>query len=203
MGRLLDGVSNGGHAGWEVGGHGTARLPFTLVGNGPLTTTEPAIIPGCGRAAARPVPASVRVSSHHRTVTQGRHHSRLHSARKTSAITASRHDRERAHADTTGALGNRGAARLRGPSAVRVQPGAGPVRGDGRKARSGLPAELGDRFHAYGSYNADLRRDATGHTLSAGLRYRWQGTESGFGSERRSGASPCRVAGCAAWEAAR
>ncbi|CAO3451278.1 hypothetical protein [Azospirillum argentinense] len=69
-GRLLDGVSNGGHAGWEAGGPGTARLPFTLVGDGPLTTTEPAIMPGCGGAAAAgPAPASVRTLNHHRTVT--------------------------------------------------------------------------------------------------------------------------------------
>ncbi|NUB28302.1 hypothetical protein GAY30_26090 [Azospirillum brasilense] len=44
-GRLLDGVSNGRRAGWEAGGHRTARLPFTLVGNGPLTTTKAAIMP--------------------------------------------------------------------------------------------------------------------------------------------------------------
>ncbi|AWK90098.1 autotransporter outer membrane beta-barrel domain-containing protein [Azospirillum thermophilum] len=38
---------------------------------------------------------------------------------------------------------------------------------------AGLTAELDGRLQAFGSYDADLRRDAVGHTLSAGLRYRW------------------------------
>jgi len=38
---------------------------------------------------------------------------------------------------------------------------------------AGLTADLGNRFQAYGSYDADLRRDAVGHSLSAGLRCRW------------------------------
>ncbi|CAO3378139.1 autotransporter outer membrane beta-barrel domain-containing protein [Azospirillum argentinense] len=49
-----------------------------------------------------------------------------------------------------------------------VQPGR-----DAAVLGAGLTAALGERFQAYGSYDADLRRDATGHTLSAGLRYRW------------------------------
>lgn len=38
---------------------------------------------------------------------------------------------------------------------------------------AGVAADLGDRFQAFGSYDAELRRDAVGHTLTAGLRYRW------------------------------
>ncbi|CAO3378140.1 hypothetical protein [Azospirillum argentinense] len=87
-GRLLDGVSNGGHAGWEAGGPGTARLPFTLVGERPLTTTGAAIKPRLWHRRRRRRRAAPRVRSYtqsspirHRTVTQGRYHSRRLSAR--------------------------------------------------------------------------------------------------------------------------
>ncbi|TWA87458.1 outer membrane autotransporter protein [Azospirillum brasilense] len=64
----------------------------------------------------------------------------------------------------------RSGARLLGASYTvsGVQPGR-----DAAVLGAGLTAALGERFQAYGSYDADLRRDATGHTLSAGLRYRW------------------------------
>ncbi|CAO3451272.1 hypothetical protein [Azospirillum argentinense] len=64
----------------------------------------------------------------------------------------------------------RSGARLLGASytVAGVQPGR-----DAAVLGAGLTAALGERFHAYGSYDADLQRDATAHTLSAGLRYRW------------------------------
>ncbi|WP_188261945.1 autotransporter outer membrane beta-barrel domain-containing protein [Azospirillum tabaci] len=64
----------------------------------------------------------------------------------------------------------RSGARLLGASYTvsGTQPGR-----DAAVLGAGLTADLGDRFQAYGSYDAELRRDATGHTLSGGLRYRW------------------------------
>ncbi|QCO16617.1 autotransporter domain-containing protein (plasmid) [Azospirillum brasilense] len=64
----------------------------------------------------------------------------------------------------------RSGARLLGASYTvsGTQPGR-----DAAVLGAGLTADLGNRFQAYGSYDADLRRDATGHALSAGLSYRW------------------------------
>ncbi|KAA0680234.1 hypothetical protein DS837_24860 [Azospirillum brasilense] len=71
-------MSNGGHAGCEPGGHRTARLPFTLVDNGPLTTTTPAIMTRLWHSRRQRAGSSVRLhrqssSIRHRTVTRRRY----------------------------------------------------------------------------------------------------------------------------------